>query len=54
MSRTGKKNRIAPTFPFFTNYWKTADDPDCTLIEARIERLEYMKPGEFLAGCYTI
>ncbi len=48
------KNRIAPTFPFFTNYWETADDPNCTLIEAEVERLEYMQPGEFLAKYFEI
>ncbi len=48
------KNRIAPTFPFFTNYWKIAEDPDCTLIEAKVESLEYMKPGEFLAAYYRL
>lgn len=48
------KNRIAPAFPFFTNYWETADDPNCTLIETNIEQLEYMQPGEFLAKCYKI
>ena len=48
------KNRIAPTFPFFTNYWETADDPNCTLIEAEVEWLEYMQPGEFLAKYFEI
>ena len=48
------KNRIAPAFPFFTNYWETADDPNCTLIGTAIERLEFMQPGEFLAKCYNI
>ncbi|MCK4265874.1 MAG: pyridoxamine 5'-phosphate oxidase family protein, partial [Thermoplasmata archaeon] len=48
------KNRIAPAFPFFTNYWETADDPNCTLIEAEVERLEYMQPGEFLAKYFEI
>ena len=48
------KNRIAPAFPFFTNYWETADDPNCTLIEAEVERLEYMRPGEMLAKYYNL
>jgi uncharacterized pyridoxamine 5'-phosphate oxidase family protein len=48
------KNRIATKFPFFKEFWETPEDPNCTLIATDIERLEYMRPGQMLAGCYLI
>ena len=48
------KSRVALKFPFFNEFWQTPDDPTCTLIKYRMESLEFMRPGEMMAGHYTI
>lgn len=49
-----KKNRVSLKFPFFTDFWETPDDPDCTLIGFDITALEFMRPGEMMAGHWKV
>ncbi len=39
------KKLVADNVPFFKNYWKSADDPNFTLLNLRVKTMEYLKPG---------
>ena len=39
------KNRLAQKCSFFDEYWQAPDDPNYTLVEFKISKIEYMKPG---------
>ena len=41
------KKELADIMPFFTEFWKDADDPNYTLIEIIVRRIEYLRPGEY-------
>jgi general stress protein 26 len=38
--------RVAKATSFFSNYFKSADDPKFTLVHLIPKRIEYMKPGQ--------
>ncbi len=38
---------VAERCTFFKEYWKGPDDPTYTLIELKVEEIEYLRPGEF-------
>lgn len=48
------KARIAPKFPFFSQFWKSIDDPTCALLEFKFRTIELMKPGEYQARFYEV
>ncbi|KPK72748.1 hypothetical protein AMJ87_03800 [candidate division WOR_3 bacterium SM23_60] len=47
------KEQLADVMPFFEEFWKGADDPDYTLIEMVVRRVEYLKPGTYEIGRFT-
>ena len=41
------KTRLAKHCDFFNKYWKSADDPNYTLLEIHPKEIEYLRQGEF-------
>lgn len=39
------KDSIALRCEFFSNHWKGLDDPNYTLLEIKMDEIEYMEPG---------
>ncbi len=46
--------RMAERCEYFDKYWNGLDDPSYTLLEIRIEEVEYLKPGELTAPRYKV
>ncbi len=40
------RSRLASATSFFSNYFKSADDPKFTLLQITPKQIEYMKPGQ--------
>jgi len=41
------KIRVAKHCDFFSEHWKSPDDPDYTLLELNLNEIEYLRPNEF-------
>lgn len=46
--------KIAERCEYYKKYWDDLDDPTYTLLEIKIEELEYLKPGEMTAPRYKV
>jgi general stress protein 26 len=42
----GIRSRLAEATSFFSNYFKSAEDPKFTLLHLIPQKIEYMKPGQ--------
>lgn len=40
------KVKVAKHCDFFTEHWKNLDDPNYTLLELRLDEIEYLRPNE--------
>jgi general stress protein 26 len=40
------KTRVAEQCGFFSNHWKSFDDPNYTLLELELNEIEYLRPKE--------
>jgi len=40
------KTRVAEQCDFFSNHWKSFDDPSYTLLELQLNEIEYLRPKE--------
>ena len=43
------KTKIARNCDFFSEYWKSPDDPNYALLELRLNEIEYLNPDETVA-----
>lgn len=43
------KEKMAGRVRFFKEHWTSPKDPNYALLELKIDRLEYLRPGEMLA-----
>jgi general stress protein 26 len=41
------KRELAGVMPFFKEFWKDADDPNYTLIEIAVKKIEYLRPDTY-------
>jgi general stress protein 26 len=41
------KKELADIMPFFDEFWKDAHDPNYTLIEIIVRKVEYLRPGSY-------
>jgi len=48
------KVKIAKHCEFFSEHWKSPDDPDYTLLELKLNEIEYMRPNEVTARRFKI
>lgn len=48
------KKQMADAIPFFSEYWKTAEDPTFCLVELKVDQVEFMRPGEMLAHSFCL
>ena len=53
---TDKEDRkfVFDTLPYLKEFWATPDNPEYTLMEIKLEEIEYLKIGEFLAKKFKI
>lgn len=47
------KGKIAEQCDFFSEFWKSFDDPNYTLIELHATEIEYLRPNEIVALKFT-
>ena len=40
------KTKVAEHCDFFSNHWKSFDDPNYTLLELKLDEIEYLRPKE--------
>jgi len=48
------KVKVAEDCDFFSEYWKSPEDPNYTLIELHPTEIEYLRPKEVLAQRFTL
>lgn len=48
------KAKIAERCDFFDRHWKSADDPDYTLIELCLTEIEYLRQNELMARKFEL
>ena len=50
----GTREKMAKGCRFFNGSWKSADDPNFTLLELVVKEIEYQRPGEYSVYEYKI
>jgi hypothetical protein len=48
------RKQLAQVMPFFTYWWKDADDRKYTLIQLGIREIEYLRPGAMSTERLTV
>ena len=48
------KDKVAGHCDFFGEHWKSRDDPNYTLLELKLEEIEYLRPKERIVRKFTL
>lgn len=48
------KVKVAKHCDFFSEHWKSPDDPNYTLLELKLNEIEYLRPNEIVARKFKL